>query len=125
MEVKTARDEGGEKREIGLVCLLSCRSNVLSAGSHYPLMFWASQIMELPSWRSGSLGSCGRCGPGGRQGHPYSRIWRVQGKERIKGKVSENISETLTASILSILYLHTPEAFSHTLVVPHCSLFIP
>lgn len=61
MEVKAARDEGRDEKEVGLVCLLSCLGNVPSAGSCYPVMFWASQITELAIWISGSLSSSGRC----------------------------------------------------------------
>lgn len=46
MEVKPARDEGGDEREIALECLFPYLSNVFSAGNHYLLMFWAIQIMD-------------------------------------------------------------------------------
>jgi hypothetical protein len=43
MEV-TPRNGNREERVIGLVCLLSCLSYVLSAGNYYSLMFCATVL---------------------------------------------------------------------------------
>lgn len=82
MEVKPARDEGRDETEIALECLFPYLSNVLSAGNHYPLMFWAIQIMGS---QAGDLEALARDLEGGKAIYTQG-FGRFKGGRELNGR---------------------------------------